>query len=472
MSRAPIYNAFLHLTPNHHSHGYWRTPEGQVQYGYKDLRPYVDVVKTLERGRFDSLFIADVVGVYDLDIGDGGNTIRAGSQFPGNDPASIVSALALVTEHLGIAITSNIIQEHPFEFARKLSTLDHYSDGRVAWNIVTSYLSNGFRNFGYDDIVAHDERYSWAQEYLDVTYKLWEHSWEDGAVIRDPESGVYFDPERIHRINHEGTRYKVEGPHIVEPSPQRTPVLFQAGNSEAGRAFSTRNAEVTFLPSLTPQAAAVDVAKIREQTVQAGRPAGALKTLVQLSTVIGSTEEEAKRKQQYLRDNIDYGGLVGFYSGNSGIDFTSIDPDTPVSVLANQVQVNQHVRSIFKSIAEADFGEGRDLTWREYLADHALQTGRFAGTPEQIADYIEQWLAAGVDGFNVVPITSLGWWDEWVDEVVPVLQRRGLAQTEYAEGTLREKLFGAGARLPETHYAHGLKGAWSRQAAEASVLAL
>ncbi|KAB2813209.1 NtaA/DmoA family FMN-dependent monooxygenase [Pimelobacter simplex] len=456
MPRPPIYNGFLHLTPNHHSHGYWRTPEGQVQYGYKDLQPYVDVVKTLERGKLDALFIADVVGVYDLEYGDGKGTIRAGSQFPGNDPAAIVSALGYVTEHIGLAITSNVIQDHPFSFARKLATLDHYTQGRVAWNIVTSYLSNGFRNFGYDEIVSHDERYAWAQEYLDVTYKLWEHSWEDGAVVQDPASGVLFDPDRIHTIDHVGERYRVQGPFLVEPSPQRTPVLFQAGNSEAGREFAIRNAEVTFLPSFTPEAAAKDVQVLRDQARALGRDPGSLKTLVQLSTVIGSTEEEARRKQQTLRDNIDFDGLVGFYSGGSGIDFTAIDPETPLAELRDRVVLGDHVRSIFRAIVDADLGRGRDLTWREYLLDHALLPGRFAGTPEQIADHVQTWVDAGVDGFNVVPITTLGWWDEWVDEVVPVLQARGLAQTEYTPGTLRQKLSGAGDRLPVTHHGRRL----------------
>lgn len=452
MSRPPIYNGFLHLTPNHHSHGYWRTPEGRVQYGYKDLQPYIDVVKTLERGTFDALFIADVVGVYDLEYGDGRATIRAGSQFPENDPAAIVSALGYVTDHLGLAITSNIIQDHPFSFARKLSSLDHFTEGRVAWNIVTSYLSNGFRNFGYDEIVSHDERYTWAQEYLDVTYKLWEHSWEDGAVVKDPATGVLFDPDKIHTIDHVGERYSVQGPHLVEPSPQRTPVLFQAGNSTAGRQFAIRNAEVTFLPSLTPATARGDVRLLRDEAAAIGRDPDTLKTLVQLSTVIGSTEEEARRKQQYLYDNIDFDGLVGFYSGGSGIDFTSIDPETPLSVLRDQVALGDHVRSIFRSIVEADLGQGRDLTWREYLLSHALLPGKFAGTPEQIADHVQEWVDAGVDGFNVVPITTLGWWDEWVDHVVPVLRSRGLAQTEYREGTLRQKLFGAGDRLPDSHH--------------------
>lgn len=451
MSCELIYNGFLHLTPNHHSHGYWRTPEGQVQYNYNQLDAYVKTVKTLEKGLFDTLFIADVVGVYDIEYGDGKTTMRAGTQFPEPDPITILSALGLATENLGLVVTSNVIQTHPFSFARQISSLDEFTRGRIGWNIVTSYLSNGFRNYGYQDIVPHDERYAWAQEYLDVAYKLWELSWEEGAVLHDPATNRFFDADKIHKINHVGKRYRVEGPHIVEPSPQRSPVFFQAGNSDAGRRFAARNAEVTFLPSQTPDTARKDIAILNQDVVDFGRQPEDLKKLVMLSTVIGSTEEEAKRKQQYLFDNIDINALQGFYSGGSGIDLANIDPDTPLTELSRREEFSQHMRSKFRIAVDADYGQGRVLTWREYLIQHALLPGRFAGTPEQIADRVQQFADAGVDGFNVVPVTTLGWWDEWVEHVVPVLQKRGLAQTAYKQGTLREKIFGKERTLPASH---------------------
>ncbi|WP_437884545.1 NtaA/DmoA family FMN-dependent monooxygenase [Pseudomonas sp. LRF_L74] len=456
MSRELIYNGFLHLTPNHHSHGYWRTAEGQVQYGYSKLEPYINVVKTLERGLFDTLFIADVVGVYDLEFGDGQTTIRVGSQFPEPDPVSIVSALGHATEHLGIAVTSNIIQSHPFSFARQLSSLDHFTNGRIGWNIVTSYLSNGFRNYGYDSITAHDDRYEWAQEYIDVAYKLWEHSWEDGAVLHDPATNRFFDADKIHKINHVGKRYRVEGPHIVEPSPQRTPLLFQAGNSAAGRNFAVRNAEVTFIPSQTPETARRDIDILNKELRAIGRDTSALKKIVLLSTVIGSTEEEAKRKQRHLLDNIDIAALQAFHSGGTGIDLAQVDPDTPLNELKDRAGLGNHVRSSFRAAVDADYGNGKAITWGDYLLDHALLPGRFAGTPEQIADLVQRWANAGVDGFNVIPITTLGWWDEWVDHVVPILQKRGLAQRQYRPGTLREKLFGQGPRLAPEHHGRTL----------------
>lgn len=452
MSRAPIYNAFMRMTPNHHAHGYWRAPEGKIQSKYNELQSYIDVAKTLERGKFDAMFLADVVGVYDLDFGDGKTAMRAGSEFPGPDPLSAISALGYLTENLGFAVTSNIIQTHPFSFARQIGTLDNWTGGRVAWNIVTSYLSNGFRNYGYDDIAGHESRYGWAQEYADVVYKLLEHSWEDGARIEDVERSAFFDPDKIHTIDHKGERYSVQGPHIVEPGPLRTPVLFQAGASKQGREFAVRNAEITFLASRTPEAARADIAAYNELAREFGRDPSTLKKIVSLSVIIGSTEEEAKRRREEYRANIDISALQAFSSGSLGIDFDKVDPDTPLREIAEQAGTGNHMRSILAAAIDANVGGG-ELTWGEYLLDYALLPAQFPGTPEQIADLVQEWVDAGIDGFNIIPTTTLGFWDEWVDEVVPVLQARGLAQTEYAPGTLREKLLRQGDRISPTHRA-------------------
>lgn len=454
MSRAPIYNAFMRMTPNHHSHGFWRAPDGAIQSKYNELQSYIDVAKTLERGKLDAMFLADVVGVYDLDFGEGKTAIRAGSEFPGPDPLSAISALGYLTENLGFAVTSNIIQSHPFSFARQMGTLDNFTGGRIAWNIVTSYLSNGFRNYGFDGIAAHESRYEWAQEYADVVYKLLEHSWEDGARIEDIEQSAFFDPDKIHTINHKGERYSVQGPHIVEPGPLRTPVLFQAGSSPKGRAFAVRNAEVTFLASITPEAARTDIAAYNALAREMGRDPQTLKKIVSLSVIIGSTEEEAKRKRQEFRDNIDISALQAFSSGAFGIDFETVDPDTPLREIAEQAGTGDHMRSILA--ATIDGNPDKELTWSEYLLDQALLPARTPGTPEQIADLVQEWVDAGVDGFNLIPTSTLGYWDDWVDHVVPVLQERGLAQTEYAPGSLRNKLIGQGDRISESHRARSL----------------
>lgn len=177
------------------------------------------------------MFFADVVGLYGPLGGSYEVNVREGLQIPSNDPTVLLSALAVNTEHLGLALTSSVLQAHPFDFARKLSTLDHISNGRIGWNIVTSSLENSARNFGLEELTEHDECYEWAAEYMDVVYKLWEGSWDEGALLIDRERGIFADPSKIHKIHHVGKRYKVEGPHLPSPSPQRTPLLFQAGSS-------------------------------------------------------------------------------------------------------------------------------------------------------------------------------------------------------------------------------------------------
>lgn len=453
MTRPFIYNAFVNLSPSHHSHGYWRTPEGQVQFKYQDLDTWVETAKTLERGKFDAIFFTAAAGVRDAYQNSPNAAIRNAVQFPQLDPSSIVSALAHATEHLGFALTSNIIQLHPFEFARRIASLDHLTQGRIAWNIVTSYLNNGARNFGFTQLTEHDERYIRADEYVDVVFKLLEGSWDDGAVLHDIEAGAYYDPEKVHRIRHEGTYYQVEGPHIVEPSPQRTPVLFQAGASESGRDFAAATAETTFLPSRTPEQAQNDLVDVRRRAALVGRAPEHIRAIVHLSPVIGSTEEEALRKRDYLKDNLSLEGLQVFYSGELGFDLSEIDPTTRLRDLRKSNANRGSLRAFIESSPH------QDATLEELLRESV--SGQLAGTPEQIADAIESWRPSGIAGFNVVPVTSLGWWDEFVDHVVPVLQRRGLLQREYATGTLRNKLFGQGDHLPDDHRARAYRGAFS-----------
>jgi long-chain alkane monooxygenase len=458
MTRRLIYNAFTHVTPNHHSHGYWRHPDGQGQLDYKRLQPWLDLARTVERGRFDTVFLADVVGVYDKFRGNGDTSIRTAMQFPSLDPASLVSALGAVTEHLGFAVTSSVIQDHPFDFARKMSTLDHLTDGRVAWNIVTSYLDNAARNFGHAALEEHDERYRWAEEYVEVVYKLWEASWEDDALITDAARGVFAEPSKVHKIHHRGARYSVEGPHLSEPSQQRTPLLFQAGGSEAGRQFAARHAEATFIAARTPESAAQHVADLRARTRALGRRDDELKIIVPLAPVIGSTEAEAHARRRELKEWLSVDALQSFYSGGLGVDLAHIDPARPLSELL----LTNHVRGNVRAFIEA--APDRTVTFADLLKETV--SARFAGTPEQIADEVQRYADAGVDGFNVVPVTTLGWWTEFVDHVVPVLQKRGLMQTEYAPGSLRNKISGRGSLLPDHHPARRLRDEVRRVATE------
>lgn len=443
MPEQPLhFAAFVMNTTGHIIQGTWRRPTAR-QADFNSLDHWVGLAKTLERGRFDAIFFADVVGLYAPYRGDERKYVETGLQVPSNDPSVLASAIAYATEHLGIAFTASILQEHPFNFARRISTLDHASKGRIAWNIVTNYLPNASRNFGLEGLTKHDERYAWADEYVDVTYKLWEGSWEEDALVQDRETGVHADYDKIHRINHEGPRYRVEGPHLVSPSPQRTPLLFQAGASEAGRTFAAKNAEAVFIQAPTVAAAARDTADIRARAVRHGRDPRDIKFFQGMHFVIGSTEEEARRKGEELDEWIDFDGQLSHMSGAVGIDFGHEDLDRPVGELKTE-----GVQSIVGWIN--DLVTDREPTLRD-VAHYTAHNGRITGTPEQIADRLAEWRAAGIDGLNVVNAEIPGSYEEIVDHLLPVLRERGLARREYAEGTLRQKLFGRGDRLPATH---------------------
>ena len=227
------FNAFDMNCVAHQSSGLWRHPRDRSAT-YNTLEYWTELAKLLESGTFDGIFIADVLGTYDVYGASNEAAIRHGAQVPVNDPMMLVSAMALVTENLGFGVTAGTAYEHPYPFARRMTTLDHLTKGRIGWNVVTGYLPSAARNMGADDQLEHDDRYDVADEYLEVLYKLWEGSWEDDAVIRDRESGVFTDPAKVHEIGHKGKHFTVPGIHLSEPSPQRTPVIYQAGASKRG----------------------------------------------------------------------------------------------------------------------------------------------------------------------------------------------------------------------------------------------
>jgi FMN-dependent oxidoreductase (nitrilotriacetate monooxygenase family) len=238
---------------------------------YTDLETWVELAKLLERGRFDALFLADVVGIYDVYRDNREAALTQAAQAPLNDPAFLIPAMAHATNHLGFAFTSSILQYQPYIFARLVSTLDHLSKGRTAWNIVTTYLESGARGLGLPGLLPHDERYDAAEDYVELCYKLWEGSRQDDAVVRNRELGVDADPNKIREIHHDGKYYRSYGCHLSEPSPQRTPVLYQAGGSPRGREFAARHAECIFVGGLNPRRVGESVRATRELARQAGR---------------------------------------------------------------------------------------------------------------------------------------------------------------------------------------------------------
>ena len=435
-------------SPSHILHGGWRLPSArQTEFNSLDL--WVELAQTLEKGLFDMMFLADVSGLYDDYQGSYRKHVEAGMQIPSNDPSVILSALAYTTEHLGFAFTSNVLQEHPFNFARKISTLDHASGGRICWNIVTNALAGAAHNFG-QELTPHDERYQWANEYVDVVYKLWEGSWDEGAVHQD-RAGVYADFDKIHRINHVGERYQVAGPHLAEPSPQRTPLLFQAGSSGAGREFAAAHAEAQLLVVPRPEMATAVIDDMRSRLQQNGRDTDDLLFIQGLSFVIGSTEEEVARKEHEFDEAIDIEAMVAHSGGAVGANVGTLPLDTPLSELKSEGS-RSYLEWIRASVQD------REATIRDMGIIMSKST-RVAGTPEQIATQLEVWRDAGIDGINVINMTIPGSYVEFIEQVMPELRQRGLAKEAYSRGSLRQKLFGRD-RLPDTHPAAAYRNAF------------
>ena len=294
MTKQIAFNLFEMNTVGHISHGLWVHPANN-RHRFNDLDFWTSQAQLLEAGLFDAIFLADVIGAYD-GYRDGPETaLREGVQIPSNDPLLVIPAMAAVTKYLGFAATFSTTYEPPFAFARRASTLDHLTKGRFGWNIVTSYLPNAARNFGLADEVGHDDRYAIAEEYLDVLYKLWEGSWDDDAVIRDTENHVYTDPSKVRRINHVGEHFRVAGPHLAEPSIQRTPVLFQAGSSDVGREFAARHAEAIFVGGRSVEVYRENVADIRLKAAASGRDAADIKAFASAVIIAGKDDESAWR---------------------------------------------------------------------------------------------------------------------------------------------------------------------------------
>ena len=448
MPRQIRFNAFDMNCVAHQSSGLWRHPRDRSST-YNTLEYWTELAKLLERGTFDGIFIADVLGTYDV-YGDSNEAaIRNGAQVPVNDPLMLVSAMALVTEHLGFGVTAGTAYEHPYPFARRLTTLDHLTRGRVGWNVVTGYLPSAARNMGHDDQREHDDRYDHADEYLDVLYKLWEGSWEDDAVVKDAESGVFTDPSKVHEIAHAGRHFTVPGIHISEPSPQRTPVIYQAGASPRGIAFAAGNAEAIFVAAPTKEVLRGTVSRIRDALEAAGRDRYSARIYTLLTIITDATAEKARAKHADFLSYASEEGALVFMSGWMGIDLSTYDVNEPIgNVTSNAIQSTV---ANFRESAE----HGREFTVGD-IGRHAAIGGlgpTIVGSGEEIADLLEEWVEdTDVDGFNLAYAITPGTFEDVVEFVIPVLRERGVYPTEYTPGTLRHKLHGKGDRLPAEHH--------------------
>ncbi|WP_206922350.1 LLM class flavin-dependent oxidoreductase [Alicyclobacillus suci] len=447
MKHGRIYlNAFVMNCVGHQSPGLWTHPEDE-SHRYTDIEYWADLARTLERGRFDAVFLADVLGVYDVYEGSRDASVRNAAQIPVNDPMLVVPVMAQVTKHLGFGVTSSVSYEPPYVFARRMSTLDHLTKGRVGWNIVTSYLDSAARNMGLAKQVSHDERYDIAEEYLEVCYKLWEASWEDDAVVFDKLQKLYADPSKVHDIGHRGTYFTVPGIHLCEPSLQRTPVLYQAGSSTRGRAFAARHAECVFIIAPTVAIAKTYVRALREEAAGIGREPNEIRIFSMFTPIVGRTQAEAEEKYLDYLSHASTSGALALYGGWSGIDLSQYGPEEPLKYVQNEA-----IHSAIEAFTTMD----PDKQWTvDDVAKFIGIGGRgpvFVGTPDKVADTMEAWVnEADVDGFNIAYAVTPGTFVDFVNLVVPTLQRRGLVQTEYVADTLRGNLYDGRRHLPDSH---------------------
>jgi len=335
-----------------------------------------------------------------------------------------------------------------------MSTLDHLTDGRIGWNIVTGFLQSAGKAAGHGQIPGHDRRYDIAEEYMEVVYRLWEGSWEDDAACRDSERGWFTDPSKVHTVRFEGEFFSTDTIHLCEPSQQRTPVLYQAGASGRGRAFAGKHAEGIFTGGPSKKVIADQVTKIRAECVAAGRPRDAIKIYTLATAIVGETEQEAFRKYDDYRRNVQHEGALAHLSGLTGIDLSKYGLDEVLTHIQTDA-----MRSAVESFTSAD--PDRLWTIRE-LAEHQSIGGRgpvFIGSPSQVADQMMEWIDdTDIDGFNLAYVVAHDTYEDFVSMVVPELQRRGVYHTEYAPGTLREKLSQTGRpRLVAPHPGAGFR---------------
>lgn len=417
----------VHVSTGGNHEAAWRHPRSEpVRLTSLDYQRKIAAIA--ERGKLDAVFYGDNPSLSD------NVRLRPVEQL---DPVALHGALAAVTKHIGLAATISTTYNEPFNVARKIASLDLLSGGRMGWNIVTTFSASAARNFGLDGNMAHEERYKRAEDFVQVVKKLW-NSWDDDAIVYDTARGVYANAEHIRKISHEGPYFKVQGPLNVPPSPQGAPVLIQAGSSDTGMAFAARHAEVVFTAQQTLGEAREFYAELKRRVAANGRDPERIKIVVGLSPIIGSTEAEAKK----LADELDelaapeYGlrQLQHF----TGVDLSSYPLDGAVPFDAFSQDFEGHKS---RSVLALALAKRENLTLRQLLSRFASARGHqtIVGTAEQVADRITEWFGGGAaDGFNFMPAYLPGGLEDFVDAVIPILQKRGLFRGDYEGTTLRD----------------------------------
>lgn len=426
---------FVQHGVNSHATGMWRHPRDKVNYDFSQPAYWRRMARTMERGLFDAVFIADELAPYTTYRGSSDTIVKYAVQCPTHEPATLAPIISEATRHLGIGVTLSTAFEHPYSLARRLSSLDHLSNGRIAWNIVSSYSRSEWEAYGHT-MAARDDRYERLEEYIGLCLQLW-NSWEPDAIVADRASGIYADPGKVRVIRHEGKYYQCHGRHFCAPSPQGYPVLWQAGSSDRGRDFAAKHAEAIF-------AVHPNVERMRQYRDDlnhrlAGkfdRKPGSVKLIYGLQTVVGESRAHAQEKYQALQELIPLEGALAWISGHFGIDFSQYSLDD----IVQNIEV-PGIQGLFESIIYAK--NGAPVTVREAALIYAQGMGMpvAVGTPADIVDQMEVYAdEGGADGFMLAATYTPGCFEEFVDGVVPELQRRGRYRTRYSGRTLRDHL--------------------------------
>ncbi len=408
----------------------WRFPGGSPDANFS-LKTIVSLAKKLEAAKFDAFFMADHLAVLNMPM----DALKRSATVTSFDPLTLLPAIAMVTNRLGLIATASTTFESPYLIARRFASLDHISDGRAGWNIVTTSNPDAAKNFGMDDQMPHAQRYARAREFFDVVTGLWD-SWADDAFVRDVEKGIFFDPDRLHILDHEGEYLKVRGPLNIARPIQGWPLIVQAGASDAGRQLAAETAEMVFSSARNIPDAQEYFQDIKARAENAGRNPDHLKILPGALVIVGETESEAREKRDLLDSLVHYDSGIASLSIALGHDASKFDPDAPLPNVP-ETEASKSGQARVKSLAQAE-----NLTVRQLAGRFGGYAGNaFVGTPKSIADEMEAWIDEDAsDGFNIMmPYLPMGL-DDVCEKVVPELQRRGRFRTEYSGRTLRENL--------------------------------
>jgi alkanesulfonate monooxygenase len=409
---------------------WWRYPGAYPDANF-NLKHLVRFIQTLERGRFDAFFMADHLAVLNMPMA----ALRRSGTATSFEPLTLLSALAMVTQHIGLIATGSTTFDEPYHVARRFASLDHISAGRAGWNIVTTSNPDAALNFGLSEHVEHDERYRRAQEFFDVVTGLWD-SWADDAWLRDQQSGIFFDSAKLHVLDHKGEQLSVRGPLNIARPVQGWPVIVQAGASDAGRQFAAETAEAIFASSRTIEDGRSFYADMKARVRAAGRRPEHMKILPGALVFVGRTHAEAEEKRKLLDSLVHPDSSLPNLSMRLGVDASRFDLDAPLPEIP-QSNASQSSRDALVALARRD-----NLTVRQLAQMVGGHGGlQMVGTPAEIADTMQEWLETDAsDGFNIMFPTVPAGLDDFVDMVVPELQRRGLFRREYSGTTLRDHL--------------------------------